>query len=94
MHNDIKPYIIMDLAEIKSHADIIIGEIEAGRYDDKYNVAFHVMLGHLMNHVVMAWHQSKMTPADLDAMTQDKFNDLVNSIPRFNLEYKLVELWP
>ncbi len=84
---------ILHLHEIASEIPGLISDIEQGRYDDGGGLSLEVSLGHLMDHLSLAWHQSRMTDLELDRLSQEQFEQLCVSIPRFQLDMRLVETW-
>lgn len=84
---------IFHLHEIASVIPGLIAEIEQGRYDDDGDLSLEVALGHLMDHLSLAWHQSRMTDIEVDQLSQEQFEQLCVAIPRLQLDMRLVETW-
>ena len=82
---------IFQLDELSVHINEIIAEIKNGDYDEEGELSYLTGLQHLMDHLVNAWHYSRMTDEKINALTQEEFDKLTLSIPRLNLMHKLVE---
>ncbi len=82
---------IFNLHEIAVDIPGIIDDIEAGRYDDDGDLSYEVALGHLMDHLALAWHEAHMSDDEVDALSQEQFETLCTSIPRLQLDNRIVE---
>ena len=82
-----------ELGELADHVKTVIEEIDAGRYDEAGDLSYEVGLDHLMDHLVWAWHFSRMTDEEIAALTPDQFAAITRAIPRLNVEHRLVEPW-
>ncbi|MEM6458466.1 MAG: hypothetical protein AAF710_03645 [Planctomycetota bacterium] len=81
------------LDELIVHAKNLITEIEEGRYDDDGDLSYPIALSHLMDHLVRAWHYSQMTDDQVARISQEQFERVTYSIPKLNIEHRLVELY-
>jgi hypothetical protein len=84
---------VFHLHEIATDIPEVIADIEQGRYDDDGDLSLEVALGHLMDHLSLAWHQSRMTDAEVDNLSQEQYNQLCTAIPRLQIDNRLVETW-
>lgn len=84
---------IFHLHEIATDIPHFIAEIEQGRYDDEGDLSLEVALAHLMDHLSLAWHQSRMTDDEVDRLSQEQFEQLCTAIPRLQLDMRLVDSW-
>lgn len=82
---------IFNLNEIAVDIPGIIDEIEAGRYDDDGDLSYEVALGHLMDHLALAWHEARMSDDEVDGLSQEQFETLCNAIPRLQVDNRMVE---
>ena len=82
-----------ELSELAAHIKTTIADIDAGRYDDSGDLAYEVGLDHLMDHLVWAWHFSKMTDEEIDALTPEQFRRITRAIPKLNVAHRRVEVW-
>ena len=84
---------IWQLTELADHLKTVVSEIESGRYDVDGDLSYQVALAHLMDHLVLAWHYAQMPDEQIDALTQEQFEQLTDAIPKLGIEQRLVELW-
>ena len=82
---------ISELDELKNHIDTLTADLAKGKYDDNGKLSFQVYLSHLMEHINKAWHFSKLSNEEIDNLDHDTFEEVSNSIPRLNQNFKLVE---
>ncbi|MBI1369798.1 MAG: hypothetical protein GC162_14225 [Planctomycetes bacterium] len=84
---------IFHLHEIASDIPGLIAEIEQGRYDEDGDLSYEVALAHLLDHLSLAWHQSRMTDNEVAQLSQEQFEQLCTAIPRLQLDMRLVDTW-
>lgn len=86
---------VFELRELQDHINSVIEEIEKGCYDDDSgNLSYPVALEHLMDHLVLAWHYSRMSHEEINSVSQDRFVRLTCAIPKFTPEeHRLVGLY-
>ncbi len=82
---------IFNLHEIAVDIPGIIDDIEAGRCDEDGDLSYEVALGHVMDHLALAWHQSLMSDDEIDGLSQEQFETLCTSIPRLQVDNRMVE---
>jgi hypothetical protein len=80
------------LREIAHHARAIANQLESGGFDDDGELALASELDHLLYHLTLAWHESKMTDEEMDRLTPEQATKLGASIPKFDDDYALVDL--
>ena len=86
---------LFHLHELKHHLDDVIKQAESDRYDDDGDLSYSVDLGHLLDHLVLAWHCSRMNREETGNMSQKVFERLTYAIPRFYCtdDYRLVDFY-
>jgi hypothetical protein len=82
-----------ELTELADHLKTVVDEIESGRYDENGDLSYQVGLEHLMDHLARAWHFAQMTDEQIDALTQEQFEEVTRAIPKLGIEQRLVEPW-
>ncbi len=82
---------IAELEELKEHIETVISEIENGSYDEDGELSYQVSMAHLMDHLVRAWHFSKLTDEQIADLDQKAFERITYSIPKLNADVRLVE---
>jgi hypothetical protein len=82
---------IWQLSELADHVRGIITEIETGRFDDDGDLSYAVALAHVMDHLSLAWHYSRMSDDRINGLSQPEFEQLANSVPKLGINQKLVE---
>ena len=87
-----RAYASLQLAELSSAIKNVIADIDAGHYDDDGDLSYEVALGHLMDHLSLAWHYSRMTDDEVERVSQEQFENLTTAIPKFQYNLRLVEL--
>ena len=82
---------INELKDLKDELESLITEIENGDYDPDGELSYQVGLAHLMDHLVRAWHFSKLTDNEIEALGQEGFERATYTIPKLNGWESLVE---
>ncbi len=77
--------------ELSDHALRLAHEIREGRYEKNGDLSLKVVLGHLMDHVVIIWHQSKTTDHQEEAESQNEYEEKCLKIPRLQDGYELID---
>lgn len=73
---------INELDELREHIDSVITEIQEGEYDPDGELSYQIAIAHLMDHLVRAWHFSKLTDTEIEALGQEGFERATYSIPK------------
>ncbi len=82
---------ISELTELKDHIETLLEEIVNGDYDADGKLSYQVGLSHLYDHLNRAWHFSKLTDDQIDALDQESFERITNSIPKLDGNFRIVE---
>ncbi|MEP1151260.1 MAG: hypothetical protein ABJH08_05980 [Balneola sp.] len=82
---------VFQLSELKDHIDTIIEEIVNGDYNSDGDLSYQVGLSHLYDHLNRAWHFSKLTDDQINALDQESFERTTYSIPKLDGNFRIVE---
>ena len=82
-----------ELQELIDHAKNVIAEIDSGHYDGDGDLSYEVALGHLQDHLNLAWHAARMTDDEFNSLTQQQFEALMLATPKLQIDQQLVESW-
>ncbi|MEP0004858.1 MAG: hypothetical protein ABJ387_08720 [Balneola sp.] len=82
---------IAELDELKDHIDTLIADLAEGKYDDNGKLSFQIYLSHLMEHINKTWHFSKLSNEEIFNLDQTTFEEITNSIPKLDPNFKLVK---
>lgn len=72
---------IFQLDELKGHIDDVISEINEGDYDEDGELSYEVAIGHLLDHLNLAWHYARMSEDQIESKSQEQFERLIKSVP-------------
>jgi hypothetical protein len=84
---------IWHLSELAEHIKVVVNEVEAGDYDEDGDPSYQIALAHLMDHLNLAWHFSKMSDEQVNALTTDQLCKYWDAIPKFKIDHRLVDPW-
>jgi hypothetical protein len=84
---------IWELDELADHLKDVVEDIQSGRYDESGDLSYAGGLQHLMDHLARAWHFAHMTDEQIDALTQEQFEEVTHAIPKLWVDQRLVEMW-
>lgn len=76
-------HILFELSEALEHLQAFVAEIRDGKLhaDDAPELA--VQLGHILDHISLAWNCKDMTLEEVGALPQSEFERLSNTVPNF-----------
>jgi hypothetical protein len=80
MNTDI---IHFELNEASIHLANLVTEIRDGTIEPDNTPALAIDLAHIMDHLCLAWNCKDMTHEQMDALTQEEFEQLCNTVPNF-----------
>jgi len=72
-----------ELGEALVHLQSLVGEFRAGKIQSRDEPALAVQLGHILDHISIAWNCKDMTPEQRAALPQGQFERLSNTVPNF-----------
>ena len=72
-----------ELGEALIHLQDLVGEFRAGKLQPDDEPALAVQLGHILDHISIAWNCKDMTPEQRSGLSQADFERLSNSVPNF-----------
>ena len=71
------------ISELRDHVDTLLGEINAGEYDDDSDLALATWLGHLLDHINLAWNTRNHPDGWPNDISQEEFERAMNTVPNF-----------
>ena len=74
------------LNEAKIHLEETLARLNETASEECGEVSLAVNLGHILDHICIAWHTRNMSFDEASAMTQQDFERLINEVPNFGLE--------
>ena len=72
-----------ELGEALIHLQDLVAEFRAGKIQTRDEPALAVQLGHILDHISIAWNCKDMTPEQRAALPQADFERLSNTVPNF-----------
>ena len=72
-----------ELGEALIHLQDLVAEFRAGKIQPRDEPALAVQLGHVLDHISVAWNCKDMTPDQRAALSQEDFERLSNTVPNF-----------
>jgi hypothetical protein len=72
-----------ELGEALVHLQGLVAEFRAGKIQSRDEPALAVQLGHVLDHISIAWNCKDMTPEQRAALPQEQFERLSNTVPNF-----------
>ena len=72
-----------ELGEALVHLQDLVGEFRAGNIQERDEPALAVQLGHVLDHISVAWNCKDMTPDQRALLSQTEFERLSNTVPNF-----------
>jgi hypothetical protein len=73
------------IGELRGHVDTLLRSIEDGAMDEDSEGGLAVDLGHLLDHINLAWNLRDLTPEELGSVSQSTFDTAMNTVPNFGL---------
>ena len=72
-----------ELGEALIHVQDLVAEFRAGKIEERDEPAIAVQLGHILDHISVAWNCKDMTPEQRASLSQTEFERLSNTVPNF-----------
>ena len=72
-----------DVGEALIHLESLVGELRSGQIKSDDEPALAVQLGHILDHICLAWNCKDMTPEQKSKLSQEEFEQLSNTVPNF-----------
>ena len=72
-----------ELEEALIHLQDLVDEFRAGKIKADDEPALAVDLGHILDHISLAWNCKDMTPDQRAVLSQEDFERLCNTVPNF-----------
>ena len=72
-----------ELGEALIHLQDLVAEFRAGKIGARDEPALAVQLGHILDHISIAWNCKDMTPEQRASIRQTDFERLSNTVPNF-----------
>lgn len=72
-----------ELGEALVHLQNLVTELRAGKIQSDDEPALAVQLGHILDHISIAWNGKDMTPEQRSALPFEQFDRLSNTVPNF-----------
>ncbi len=72
-----------ELREALVHLQDLVAEFRLGKVQSRDEPALAVQLGHILDHISVAWNCKDMTPDQRASLPQDQFERLANTVPNF-----------
>jgi hypothetical protein len=79
------------IGELRDHVDTLLRSIENGTMDENCEGGLAVDLGHLLDHINLAWNFRDLTPEELGSVSQSTFEMAMNTVPNFGLNRVLAQ---
>ncbi len=84
--------VLFQLREAIAHLETFCEEIEQGEHDESSEMPLSIDFAHILSHLCRAWHFKWMSDEDIDALTQEEWDLTYDSVPKWNLDARLVEM--
>jgi hypothetical protein len=79
------------LNEARVHLDDLLREVRARWVDHDEDVAIAIGLGHVLEHLNLAWHYRAKSVEQVSAESQDEFETRCNHVPRLTPGLRLLD---
>jgi hypothetical protein len=80
MHTEV---VTWELGEALVHLQQLVGELRSGKIQERDEPVLAVQLGHILDHLSLAWNCKDMTPEQASALSQSEFERLASTVPNF-----------
>ncbi len=77
------------LSELRVHVDDLLESISNGSIGEGDEASLAVELGHLLDHVNLAWNLRGLKPEDFASVNDEVFQRASNTVPNFGLNRTL-----
>jgi len=72
-----------DLGEALIHLQDLVAELRAGKIQNRDEPAVAVQLGHVLDHICLAWNCKDMSPEQISNLPPEERERLSNTVPKF-----------
>lgn len=72
-----------EVGEALIHLQGLVDDFRSGKMQTQDEPALAVQLGHILDHISVAWNCKDMTPDQMTALSQEDFERLSNTVPNF-----------
>ncbi|MEP1150343.1 MAG: hypothetical protein ABJH08_01335 [Balneola sp.] len=83
--------IISQLEELKDHIETLTSQLVDVTSGEVSRTSLKIYLSHLMEHINVAWHYSKLSDEEIHNLDQEAYERISSSIPKLSPYFKLVE---
>ena len=84
--------VLFQLREAINHLETFCEEIEQGHHDDSCEMPLSIDFAHILTHLSRAWWYKWMSHEDIDALTQKEWDLMNDSVPKWNLDARYVQM--
>lgn len=77
------PTIQFELAEACEHLQALLSDINTGQIQRDDEPALAVQLGHILDHINLAWNCKDLSVEQIGQLPQAEFEGLSNAVPNF-----------
>lgn len=77
------------LREMQGHLQSCLADLESGKIGSDDDAALAVELGHLLDHLCLAWNTRNVAPNDVGKISDADFFRHANDVPNFGFSRRL-----
>ena len=77
------------LGEMQIHLQSCLADLESGELAADDDAALAVKLGHLLDHICLAWNTRDVAPSDFAKISDAEFSGHSNTVPNFGSTRRL-----
>jgi len=77
------------LGEMQGHLQSCLADLESGKLGADDDAALAVELGHLLDHICLAWNTRDVAPSDFGQVSDAEFAAHSNAVPNFGFTRRL-----
>ena len=81
-----------ELNEALIHLRDVVAELHDGRMQAGDTPELAVQLGHILDHICMAWNARDLSPEQMAAVSQVEHDRMCNTVPNFHAERVMGEV--
>jgi hypothetical protein len=83
------PHLEFEIAELHEHVGDLLLAIRNGELSDFGEVSLSVHLGHLLDHIDLAWNLKDREGEEIANLSQNEFERAMNTVPNFGFNRHL-----
>ena len=72
-----------DIGEALIHLQSLVADFRTGKIRTRDEPVVAVQLGHVLDHICLAWNCKDMSPDQRSQIPQDEYERLCNTVPNF-----------